>query len=219
MIYSDLKDVFFPWSQDEIFLSVHSPFVPVNPLTQGHNLEPGVQYNVYVRLEEEHLQPPPYKTNCMDYEALWNRNNKTGPRSQKMCEASCYLSYSRKHYGCENAKLILYEPENLCRLNVTNSLQKLHDVVEPCRRRCKQSCFRYITLSVFVRDTDVTVLKHNPLYGAWQVFSYVGGLLGCWLGISVWTCFGITEKYFKKLLKLSRNSGMNPDYQLKKPFH
>ncbi|XP_055926071.1 uncharacterized protein LOC129957654 [Argiope bruennichi] len=144
LIYSQLKDVFFAWSQDQVFFSVHSPFVPVNPLTEGDSLEPGFKYNVYIRLEEEHLRPPPYTTNCTDYIDLWNRNNRTGARSQEMCKTICYLSYTRKCFGCEKAKLILYDPENLCpeRLNTTGCPYKFYAEVEPCKRRCKPSCVK-----------------------------------------------------------------------------
>ncbi|GFS98352.1 hypothetical protein NPIL_362001, partial [Nephila pilipes] len=31
---------------------------------------------------------------------------------------------------------------------------------------------------------------------AMDIFSYVGGLMGCWLGISVWTFTGIAETTF-----------------------
>ncbi|GFS84055.1 hypothetical protein NPIL_697301 [Nephila pilipes] len=43
--------------------------------------------------EEEHLLPEPYHTNCTDYEALWQKNNRTGPRSQERCKESCWKSY------------------------------------------------------------------------------------------------------------------------------
>ncbi|GBM01098.1 hypothetical protein AVEN_40270-1 [Araneus ventricosus] len=35
-------------------------------------------------------------------------------------------------------------------------------------------------------------------YEAWDLFSYIGGLVGCWLGISVWALAGIFEKSFRK---------------------
>ncbi|GFT29988.1 hypothetical protein NPIL_628441, partial [Nephila pilipes] len=45
-----------------------------------------------------------------------------------------------------------------------------------------------------------------------DVFSYIGGLIGCWLGISVWAFTGIAEEtflatlyYIKQFLKKSRN--------------
>ncbi|GFS78031.1 hypothetical protein NPIL_346021, partial [Nephila pilipes] len=37
-----------------------------------------------------------------------------------------------------------------------------------------------------------------------DVFSYIGGLMGCWLGISVWACTGIAEETFLALLYYSK---------------
>ncbi|GBM96722.1 hypothetical protein AVEN_79650-1 [Araneus ventricosus] len=31
----------------------------------------------------------------------------------------------------------------------------------------------------------------------WDIFSYIGGLIGCWMGISVWTLVGNLEKAFR----------------------
>ncbi|GFS98560.1 uncharacterized protein NPIL_497901, partial [Nephila pilipes] len=46
-----------------------------------------------------------------------------------------------------------------------------------------------------------------------DIFSYIGGLMGCWLGISVWACTGIAETTFwtilhflKQFTKKSRHS-------------
>ncbi|GBM53243.1 hypothetical protein AVEN_169270-1, partial [Araneus ventricosus] len=68
----------------------------------------------------------------------------------------------------------------------------------------------YITIRVYVKDTEVSVLSHNPLYGSFEVFSYVGGLMGCWLGISVWTCFGMTGKKFQTVVKYVKNLRKRP---------
>ncbi|GBN37180.1 hypothetical protein AVEN_100398-1 [Araneus ventricosus] len=54
---------------------------------------------------------------------------------------------------------------------------------------------------VFVKDTDTVVLNYNPLYGTWELFGYIGGLVGCWLGISVWALVGIMEKFAKKVVR------------------
>ncbi|GBO05094.1 hypothetical protein AVEN_249602-1 [Araneus ventricosus] len=137
-------DIFFPWTGNQIFLSIHSPFVPVNPLLEGNHLKSGYEYNIYVRLDEEHLQPHPYETNCTDYDALWRKNNKTGPRSQEMCKALCYLSYSRACYDCEKPKVMLYRPENLCSDQIEWSGCKDENATErrnACRRNCNPACF------------------------------------------------------------------------------
>ncbi|GFT70147.1 hypothetical protein NPIL_481441, partial [Nephila pilipes] len=43
--------------------------------------------------EEEHLLESPYQTNCTDYEYLWEKNNKTGPRSQEVFFETIIVSY------------------------------------------------------------------------------------------------------------------------------
>ncbi|GBM41282.1 hypothetical protein AVEN_202877-1 [Araneus ventricosus] len=37
-----------------------------------------------------------------------------------------------------------------------------------------------------------------------EIFSHVGGLLGCWLGISVFTFTDIMEKGFRKVVRLKK---------------
>ncbi|GBM77137.1 hypothetical protein AVEN_209084-1, partial [Araneus ventricosus] len=53
----------------------------------------------------------------------------------------------------------------------------------------------------YVKNPEVTVLRHVPLYGSGEIFSHVGGLLGCWLGISVFTVTDIMEKGFWKVVR------------------
>ncbi|GFU11893.1 hypothetical protein NPIL_146811 [Nephila pilipes] len=35
-----------------------------------------------------------------------------------------------------------------------------------------------------------------------ELFSYLGGLMGCWLGMSVWASVGIFEKAYRKMVEL-----------------
>ncbi|GFS43225.1 hypothetical protein NPIL_508041 [Nephila pilipes] len=39
---------------------------------------------------------------------------------------------------------------------------------------------------------------------AMDIFSYIGGLMGCWLGISVWACTGIVETTFWTFLRFMK---------------
>ncbi|GBM36460.1 hypothetical protein AVEN_39303-1, partial [Araneus ventricosus] len=52
--YFELKveesDEFYPWRIPRIFMSIHSPFVPVHPLFEGKPLKPGYEYLINVRL-------------------------------------------------------------------------------------------------------------------------------------------------------------------------
>ncbi|PRD27793.1 UNVERIFIED_CONTAM: hypothetical protein NCL1_34368 [Trichonephila clavipes] len=65
-----------------VSFSVHSPFVFDNSSFFKDNLNLGSSYDMKIRLEEEHFLPYPFHTDCMDYEALWEANDRKGPRSQ-----------------------------------------------------------------------------------------------------------------------------------------
>ncbi|GFT64048.1 uncharacterized protein NPIL_250901 [Nephila pilipes] len=108
-------DTFFPWSVPRILLSVHSPFVPINPFDEGMILEKYHEYYINVRMEEEHLLESPYQTNCTDYEDLWKKNNKTGPRSQEMCRERCRWNFFQSCNGCENGFSMVEKPKRMCK--------------------------------------------------------------------------------------------------------
>ncbi|GFS92632.1 uncharacterized protein NPIL_454891 [Nephila pilipes] len=75
----------YDWRHPAVIFAVHSPFIRVNPSVDPNVLKLGHDYEIIVRLEaEEHLLPHPFHTNCTDYEAIWRKNNKTGPRSQEV---------------------------------------------------------------------------------------------------------------------------------------
>ncbi|GFS52724.1 hypothetical protein NPIL_210991, partial [Nephila pilipes] len=58
-----------------------------------------------------------------------------------------------------------------------------------------------IEINLGIKSPEVIVMSHKPLYNAMDIFSYIGGLMGCWLGISVWTCTGIAETTFGTVLR------------------
>ncbi|GFT83041.1 hypothetical protein NPIL_525761, partial [Nephila pilipes] len=65
--------------------------------------------------EEEHLLESPYQTNCTDYEDLWEKNNKTGPRSQEMCRQWCMWNFFKSCGDCENGFSMVEEPKRMCK--------------------------------------------------------------------------------------------------------
>ncbi|GBM76169.1 hypothetical protein AVEN_224128-1, partial [Araneus ventricosus] len=103
-----------------------------------------------------------------------------------------------------------------------NSSERFKNILH-CTRKCEKDCYKLkydytltkmeskpsledkdediIGFFVFVKDTDTVVLNYNPLYGTWELFGYIGGLVGCWLGISVWALVGIMEKFAKKVVR------------------
>ncbi|GFU11002.1 uncharacterized protein NPIL_81841, partial [Nephila pilipes] len=104
----------YPTTVPRIFLSVHSPFEPVYPFEEGEFLELGHMYILNIRMEEVHLLESPYQTNCADYEELWEKNNKTGPRSQEMCKDWCLRNYFKPCLDCEDGLKMVEMPTRLC---------------------------------------------------------------------------------------------------------
>ncbi|GFU29472.1 uncharacterized protein NPIL_147261, partial [Nephila pilipes] len=97
-----------------IFLSVHSPFVPVNPFEEGEFLQKGHIYYLDIQMEEEHLLESPYQTNCTDYVYIWEKNNKTGPRSQEMCREWCWWNFFQSCEDCEQGLTMVEKPLRHC---------------------------------------------------------------------------------------------------------
>ncbi|GFR24095.1 uncharacterized protein TNCT_727571 [Trichonephila clavata] len=233
----EYEELFFPWLAHQVFFAIHSPFVSINPFKDGRAMKPGYVYNINIRVEEEHLLPHPYQTNCTDYEAMWKKNNRTGPRSQQMCREMCQKNYSNLCYGCEKTLTMFENIEKMC-----SPLKKQHcqyeykmilwKIREECRKKCKVECLRlkypstieerayesypsddldqsdrkshliddsifyrreYTIVAVYIRDSEMTIISHDPLYSAGDLFSHIGGLIGCWLGISVWALTNIME--------------------------
>ncbi|GBN44811.1 hypothetical protein AVEN_53670-1 [Araneus ventricosus] len=234
----DKEELFYLWIQNQAVISLHSPYVPVDPFILGKPMKPGHQYNVYLRMEEERLLPHPYPTNCTDYVALWEKNNRTGPRSKEMCQELC-VKMSITTY-CETRQTMLRNPKGICntmgcgnnRFFVNQDQEFLQNCMKDCKPNCLKQKYHFtvedvipednsertkniINVNIFLSDRDVTVISHNPLYGPWDLFSSIGGLMGCWLGISVWTLVGITEKTYSKFVCFLEKIWLKINHRLK----
>ncbi|CAL1299199.1 unnamed protein product [Larinioides sclopetarius] len=323
----------YPWDMNQVFLDIHSPFLPVNPLQEGVSIRPGYHYFAEVILHKEQLLPYPYQTDCVDYNITWMKNNRTGPRSQD--ESSCvdptifgnicvhgreklsskmsnilfsffysacshlgipqYLNvclpyveaHERCHVGCKPDCLKLYyeyhivestqdpspmepfkenerylpaewrvdpgrsaaEPEvaslSLALMRKVREEraagdlkdhasfpEELADNQQLCMQHhfiCSESCPVESRGPMVISDFNIgvqTLLSttktafpfadffHLPtlLLENGDLFSYVGGLMGLWLGISVWNLLGMAEKFFRRSIRLKRKLGSHQEY-------
>ncbi|KAF8778840.1 hypothetical protein HNY73_015526 [Argiope bruennichi] len=136
--------LFQPWIFPHAYFAIHSPFEPINPVHSGERLRLGKHYFVTVtRLEEDHLLPYPYQTDCMDYEGLNKENNMTGPRSQEICLDLCRAEYYKKCRDC-NAGLRMYETlDNYCGEYdecFYDIFEDMSKITEKCHAKCKPDC-------------------------------------------------------------------------------
>ncbi|GFT75330.1 uncharacterized protein NPIL_16481 [Nephila pilipes] len=205
-----------------VLFSVHSPFIQDNPLTSYNELILGHIYKIKVNLEEEHLLPHPFPTNCTDYDELWRKNNKTGPRSQDVCRNNCLDSFKERCWDyplAENDEGYTQDYSSCKKMDL--------EEIPNCEMNCKTDCLKLkysfelkdmtkeseaqteserntIKIEAYLEKTEVNVMKHNPLYGTEELFSYIGGLMGCWLGMSVWASVGIFENAYRKIIQTKR---------------
>ncbi|CAL1299498.1 unnamed protein product [Larinioides sclopetarius] len=212
--------------EPQVFVAIHSPYVPIES-TKLEAVRPGKEYRIDIKLEtEEHLLPPPYQTDCRDNGPSKDVKNFTNPNSYEMCLDLCKSKYFTRMYGCGWEMKMIMSEDDLCYLaiNVYNhhsyigSKRERHvmDKGIACVKNCKQGCLKlqysykineqdldseptksYIFFEV--KNPEVTIFRHVPLYGSGEIFSHVGGLLGCWLGISIFTFTDFLEKCVKKV--------------------
>ncbi|KAF8778938.1 hypothetical protein HNY73_015612 [Argiope bruennichi] len=210
------------------FVAVHSPFVPVKLPYQGKQLKPGYKYHIIIRMEEDKLLPSPYKTNCTDYEILWKENKRQGPRSQEMCKELCLHDRFEPNKNISLPFHMLEYPLELCFGAKCMTSSKDEEILERCKRDCKPSCrnLKYtftihetllgnskkenidydsqkdkIQVDISLGDRQVVVQRHVPEYTTGYLFSYIGGLMGCWLGVSIWAFAGIAENTFLRAIQ------------------
>ncbi|GFS45825.1 hypothetical protein NPIL_567511, partial [Nephila pilipes] len=121
-----------PWTVSGILLSIHSPFVPVNPFDDALVLQNSVSRKKCIF---SNLLIKPTARITMAY---GKKNNKTGPRSQEMCKEWCLWNFSTTCVECyrgftmiENSKL-LCETKEPCRGNI--------GILIRCMKNCKPNC-------------------------------------------------------------------------------
>ncbi|GBM82430.1 hypothetical protein AVEN_229473-1 [Araneus ventricosus] len=59
-------------------------------------------------------------------------------------------------------------------------------------------------IDIYYRNSEINSMHHDPLYGSGAMFSHIGGLLGYWLGISMFSLLDIIKKLFGKAIILWR---------------
>ncbi|XP_071042016.1 uncharacterized protein [Parasteatoda tepidariorum] len=142
-------ELFDPRKNPRAVLDIHSPFAVSDIELKAINLEPGKSYKIHIILVEYHLLPAPYKTDCIDYEDLWEKNNRTGPRSQRSCMLICTDVLTRL---CLNCTQEIYAPlRDKCTGNyaglkdcVGNFTDSVREEYQKCDIQCKKECVKRI---------------------------------------------------------------------------
>lgn len=219
----ELNETFMPGRKPEGILAIHSPFDVVNPFQYGIRIKPKKIYNVHIKMTEEELLPLPYESDCINYTQEWLDAGKEGPRSQEMCKLIClheaitkscnctgkFLSYPYEEDVCFTDELTCFDSEAQTELVLCLTLckddcekQKFSTVVEERvveeadweKKEDKEQRKSYVYL--YLSDPEVVVYRHRPRYETVEVFGYIGGYSGVWLGISLVAVIDFIECLF-----------------------
>ncbi|XP_055934771.1 uncharacterized protein LOC129964111 [Argiope bruennichi] len=224
MIFNVREDEqFIPGHRTGLFLAIHSPYEGYNPTEKGIFMKPGKTYKLYVTTEKELLLPYPYETDCLDYNEMWENNNRSGPRLQEMCQHKCLLDATSKYLNC-TAPFALYPSDlRICGSDEIFHEKTFEDFGE-CAENCKDDCAktkysvnvqeRYtsdffwneapdeeetklIIVEIIIDHSEVITFLHRPQYLSVETFSYIGGFIGVWLGISLIEVTDFVESIFR----------------------
>jgi hypothetical protein len=194
------------------FSKYKSEFLDLNPQTLVHdpNQLPSLTFRDHVQfdlciIEIERL-PPPYDSNCFDYENIKSFN------SRGQCINDCIFRQILKKYGCIPRKsinvLTLYEnmtlDSNFC---VNNNFENFSE--DDCSDRCPKPCKEIFYISFKTASQDMisyeakNVAHMHKIYMNFTYFmSSIGGLLGLWNNISFYDLQLIIIKICGKIFKL-----------------
>ncbi|CAL1278086.1 unnamed protein product, partial [Larinioides sclopetarius] len=211
-----------------VHLLLHDEHSLGNPFMEGITMQVGKTYNVFVNQRVTERLPPPYQTNCTDYLKLWKENGGYGPLTGRACKEKCRMenmletegcvahaiSYPGNYLICENEKISPSDDINRkCSLQCQDACHEISytlrqevtfDITETCGddMNCK---YKDIYLNFIFSQLEVEKFLHQPRYESVEMFSYIGGYMGMWLGISLVALFDFAETLVALATYMFRN--------------
>ncbi|XP_054717486.1 uncharacterized protein LOC129226882 [Uloborus diversus] len=195
--------------------AVHDRRRLISPYAKGYSFQGGVEYEAYVSMTEKQMLPAPYDTNCTDYVKLWKENGGTGPLNELMCIEYCKLNTLIAEGKCIDKNVAYPHMEPLCERDVVTVTS---DMIKSCTDSCASPCvdqqyeikyeevnnyahvcndewcrFARIKLSIYFKRFRVTRFIYQPKFESVEMFSYIGGYMGMWLGLSLVSFFDLFE--------------------------
>ncbi|XP_076370864.1 uncharacterized protein LOC143256905 [Tachypleus tridentatus] len=227
---------------------VHSPYVFPNTRHDSIKLKLGLKYTYFFTQQTSYLLPPPYHTNCTDYDKIGLSTVRPGLLDQKLCYLECV--YNKTYEKCGTTNVIFYPLAFEAKEKLGRNFSSAHtrtpclEEVEkqeifakycndfcraPCRKvnyhivrettalakgtqkeilhlfktsvhRLKRFILRKngtddeepeskpkieeLYLKIIPRTADNVIIQYNPKFEDIELFGYVGGYLGMWLGLS-----------------------------------
>ncbi|GFY39502.1 uncharacterized protein TNIN_74891 [Trichonephila inaurata madagascariensis] len=119
--------------------------------------------------------------------------------SAQIKKRSCRISVTERHVIENELQRMLKEAliqhlESPWKLKYLSTIEERFYEPHPTEAIEWKSGKKLTVVAVVIRDLEGTVISQDPIYSSGNLYSNIGGLIGCWLGISVWTFVNITER-------------------------
>ncbi|XP_022237136.1 acid-sensing ion channel 4-like [Limulus polyphemus] len=152
--------------------------------SEGFEIEPGFSYQIAMKQQTKISLPQPYKTNCSDYPVLWKANNGTGSLTWKMCVIECVKSTTRGRCGCVPLWIPLVEEDDFCNPYDPEEDSCIKTIISSVKRNCEVGCRQECFVRIYESQLKKKTYPARKQYDI-EVFSFIGGYIGIWLGISL----------------------------------
>ncbi|XP_055932740.1 uncharacterized protein LOC129962769 [Argiope bruennichi] len=198
-----------------VHIGLHEAHGLGNPFREGIKLQAGRTYDIFVNQRVTIRLGAPYVTNCTNYTELWKKNGGYGSLTRRACTEKCKMESMIETEGCAAQTISYPEEYSICPDGVYPS----DAIVEKCSQQCNEACKevsynlrqevifdqsakciddanckeRTLFMNFVFNRLEIEKFEHHPRYESVEVFSYVGGYMGMWLGISLISLFDLAE--------------------------
>ncbi|XP_065285384.1 uncharacterized protein ppk23 [Dermacentor albipictus] len=182
----------------------------------------GLTYTVSVAQQTVRRLPPPFASKCSDYKAAGKKDEFLGYLTQDLCIQECLIKQEMKtcrcirpqhEYGSNfKAPTCSYQNTAICDKQITN--ETLTKCMKKCGAPCEETSYdvRLTSLgedrkekernsfSVYVKFSSDSqkIFEYQPKLTVIEAFGYMGGYIGMWLGLSLYSVITNAEQWLRR---------------------